>query len=67
MIGTERTRNINGKKKNSDVRREHLFSNHVNLFYYRVNNLKDSKFFLIKRTEIALIQFLLGMTGVVPP
>ena len=62
----ERTRNIN-RKKNSDVRREHLFSNHVILFYYRVNNLKDRKFFLIKRIEIALIQFLLGMTGVVPP
>ena len=66
MIGRERTRNIN-RKKNSDVRREHLFSNHVILFYYRVNNLKDRKFFLIKRIEIALIQFLLGMTGVVPP
>ena len=32
-----------------------------------VNNLKERNFFLIKWVEIALIQFLLGVTGIVPP
>ena len=31
------------------------------------NNLKDRKRFLIKRIEILLTQFLLGMAGIVPP